>query len=155
MSYINLGVMDRKLKIQFLSIFIFGAILLVGCSSGEYELNTYRFDYEETIITADTIRNVAIKEDNTKEDRIKEDKFLTRDSYSFSVQIGAFLNPDFFARFLQSAKARLGEEVYYDLIGNMYRVRIGAFTNRAETMRYIEFVKSKGYFDAFIITKKR
>jgi SPOR domain len=155
MSYINLGMMNRKLKIQFLSIFIFGSILLGGCSSGEYELNSYRYDYEEVIINADTIRNVAIKEDNTKEDKIKEDKFLTRDSYNFSVQIGAFLNPDFFARFLSAAKARLGDDVYYDLIGNMYRVRIGAFTNRAETMRFIEFVKSKGYFDAFIITKKK
>lgn len=155
MSYINLGMMTEKLKIYSVCIFIISALFFGGCSSGEYELNEYRIDYVETIITADTIKNVAIKEDNTKEDKIKEDKFLTKESYNFSVQIGAFLNPDFFARFLQAAKARLGDEVYYDLIGNMYRVRIGAFTNRAETMRFIEFVKSKGYFDAFIITKKR
>jgi hypothetical protein len=147
--------MSKKLK-YFGITFIFLCIFhFSGCSSVEYELNEYKIDYVETIITADTIKNVAIKEDNTKEDRIKEDLFLTKDSYNFSVQIGAFLNPDNFDRFMQFAKNVLGDQVYYDQFGNLFRVRIGAFTNRAEAMRFIEFVKSKGFSDAFVITKKR
>ncbi len=155
MSYINLVIMGKKVKLYFRLLIILPICYLFGCSSGEYELNEYRIDYVETIITADTIRNVSIKEDNTKEDRIKEDKFLTSNSYNFSVQIGAFLNPDNFSRFIQLAKNVLGDEVYYDQYGNLYRVRVGAFTNRPEAMRFIEFVKSKGYSDSFIITKKR
>jgi cell division protein FtsN len=130
-----------------ITLSFFAAFLLIwGCSSGEYEINRYKVSYEEKILKVDTIRNVTIKED------FKE---TTKDSYNFSVQIGAFVNPANFDRFIQRAKELLGSSVYYEQTANLYKVRVGNFSVRAEAIKFLEFAKTKGYFDAFVISKKK
>jgi cell division septation protein DedD len=77
-----------------------------------------------------------------------------RESYSFIVQIGAFVMPSNFQRFYEEAKYRLGNDVYYEQINNLYKIRIGRFNTKGEALNYLETVIRQGYPDAFVITVK-
>ncbi len=143
--------MLKSVKLYLLIILPAIAVILNGCSSGEYDIDEYKVDYTEKTVKADTIRKVTVKEDKIKEDKTD----LTRDSYIYIVQIGAFSIPSNFERFLTRAKQTLGEGVYFDQSGGLYKIRIGSYTNRAEAIKYMEFVKTKGYYDAFVITRKK
>jgi cell division septation protein DedD len=137
--------MLKFVKLNIALSFLTAFLLIWGCSSGEYEINKYKVDYEEKIIKVDTIRKITIKEE------FKE----TKDSYIFSVQIGAFVNPANLDRFFERAKDILSENVYYEQTANLFKVRVGNFSNRAEALKFLEFAKAKGYFDAFVIAKKK
>ncbi|MFI5212223.1 MAG: SPOR domain-containing protein [Ignavibacteria bacterium] len=138
--------MLKFVKLNIALSFLTAFLLIWGCSSGEYEINKYKVDYEEKIIKVDTIRKITLKEE------IKE---TIKDSYNFSVQIGAFVNPANLDRFFERAKDILSENVYYEQTANLFKVRVGNFSNRAEALKFLEFAKSKGYFDAFVIAKKK
>ena len=133
--------------VKILSAFFLAipAFYFIACSSGEYELNEYKEDYVEKTIKTDTIRRAEIKETTT----IKED------SYTYIVQVGAFIVPSNFERFFQRAQEVIGNDVYYEQSGNLYKIRVGKFNNRAEAIKFAELVKTKGYSDAFVITKKK
>ncbi|MBZ0202538.1 MAG: SPOR domain-containing protein [Ignavibacteria bacterium] len=143
--------MLKFVKLYLLFIVSTIAVLLNGCSSGEYDVDEYKVDYTEKTVKADTIRKVTLKDDKIKEDKTD----LTKDSYIYIVQIGAFSIPSNFDRFLARAKQTLGDGVYYDQTGGLYKIRIGSYTNRAEAIKYMEFAKTKGYHDAFVITRKK
>lgn len=151
--------MLKLIKIS-LYISIIPAIFLFGCSSGEYEIEKYEVNYTEKTVKVDSLRKITIKDDN---DPIKEEKKdnkdnikdNTKDSYYYVVQIGAFVIKENFDRFYERAKMTLGDDVYYEQSGNLYKIRIGNFTNGAEAIKLMEQVKSKGYFDAFVITRKK
>ncbi|MBE2217393.1 MAG: SPOR domain-containing protein, partial [Ignavibacteria bacterium] len=127
-----------------------------GCSSGEYDIEEYKVDYTEKTVKTDTIKKLIVKDDQIKDDKNNKDniKDNLKDSYSYVVQIGAFAVQSNFSRFLERARLTLGEGVYYEQSGNLYKIRIGKFNNRAEAIKFAELVKSKGYSDAFVITKK-
>jgi hypothetical protein len=57
-------------------------------------------------------------------------------------------------RFFETAKQQVGPEVYYEFTNNLYKIRVGYFTNRADAMSLLEKVLNLGYLDAFIVTKK-
>jgi len=142
--------MLKFVNINILFVILSGAAFIAGCSSGEYEIDEYKVDYVEKTIIADTIKKVVIKEDPIKED-IKKDPI----SYTYVVQIGAFTMLSNFSKFLERAKQVLGDEVYYEESGGLYKIRIGSYNNKTEALKYVDFVKSKGYTDAFIITRKK
>ncbi len=135
----------KILPVLFLAL---PAVLYIACSSGEYEETEYRVHYTEKTVKSDTIRRITLKDD-----KIKEDKF-NKDSYTHIVQIGAFSIQSNFDRFLERARQVLGEEVYYEQSGNLFKVRIGRYGTRADAMKFVEIARSKGYTDAFIITRK-
>lgn len=141
--------MRKFVKIFFLISVFVPAVYLVGCSSGEYEINSYKVDYVEKVVKYDTSKKIAL------DDKIKEDKNVNKDSYTYVVQIGAFLSKSYFERFYEIAKQTLGDEVYYEQSNYLYKIRIGSYNTRAEAIKYLEFVKSKGYNDAFVISKKK
>jgi hypothetical protein len=125
-----------------------------GCSSGEYEIAEYKVQYDEKTIVIDTIGIITdIKEDITKREELKLD-VKVKETFTFTVQIGAFINKDNFDRFLAVAKQKVGAEVYFEMQNGIYKIRVGNFTNRAEAMKYWEQARRLGYFDAFVITKK-
>jgi cell division septation protein DedD len=134
--------------LKYLLLIMFGAYLM-GCSSGAYDLDEYTIHYKEKSIVADTVR--VISENN---EEIKEDITPPPHSFSFIVQIGAFINQSYFENFYKRAKSLLGNGVYYEVKNNLYKIRIGKYNNRAEAMQFLNHVKSLGYFDAFIITVK-
>lgn len=132
-------------SLKYLLFIVFGAYL-IGCSSGAYDLDEITVHYKEKTIVADTIK--VVSENNG----IKEEITGPPNSYSFIVQIGAFINQSYFDRFYKRAKSVLGEGVYYEVKNNLYKIRLGKFNNRAEAMQLVNRVKSLGYFDAFIVT---
>lgn len=148
--------MLKYVKISTAIFLALPALFFIACSSGEYEIAEYRVDYTEKTVKADTIRNITLKDDKIKEDKNNKDniKDNTRETYTYIVQIGAFSMPSNFDKFIERAKQVLGEEVYSEQSGNLYKVRIGKYGNRAEAIKFVEFVRSKGYTDAFVVTKK-
>ncbi len=141
----------------YLSIFpVFLAFYFTACSSGEYEVQTYKVDYTEKTVKIDTIKKITLNDDKIKQDKNDKDniKDNTKETYSYIVQIGAFSMQSNFENFLTRAKQVLGEDVYYEQSGNLYKVRIGKYGNRAEAIKFVEIVRSKGYTDAFVVTKK-
>jgi|SRR4030095_2431878 len=141
--------MRKFVKKYFLILVTVTAIYFEACSSNEYDTNTYEADYIEKTVNLDTLKTSL---DNTKID-IKEDK--TKESYTYIVQIGAFFVKSYFERFYEQAKQTLGNEVYYEVSNYLYKIRIGNYNTRAEAIKYMEFAKSKGYNDAFVIAKKK
>jgi cell division protein FtsN len=155
MTYIKLEIMKNLTKIiSYLSLLAI-SLFQFYCSSGEYEIDEFKITYNEKTVVADTLKIISdnIKQDKTEiTDNIKDNM---RESVSFSVQIGAFSMQSNFERFFNIAKQTLGADVFYEYSGNLYKIRIGNFNNRAEAIRYAEFAKTKGYLDAFVITKKK
>lgn len=144
--------MLKIVKIQFFIFAVLTAMSFVGCGSGEYDVDQYQLNYTEKTVKVDTLKKITINEN----DQIKEDKKETvqKDVYTYVVQIGAFVNQPNFERFYEQAKQVLGDGVFYEQSNNLYKVRIGNYGNRADAIKYLEIVKSKGYLDAFIYNKK-
>lgn len=140
-----------------LSIFsIFSALCFIACSSGEYEVKSYKVDYTEKTVKIDTIKKITLNDDKIKQDKNDKDniKDNTKETYSYIVQIGAFSMQSNFENFIIRARQILGDEVYYEQSGNLFKVRIGRYGNRADAIKFVEIARSKGYTDAFIVTKK-
>ncbi len=148
--------MQKIAKINIIVILAVSAVYFWGCSSGEYDIEEYKVDYTEKTVKTDTIKKLVVKDDQIKDDKNNKDniKDNLKDSYFYAVQIGAFEMQSNFSRFLEIARLTLGEGVYYEQSGNLYKIRIGKYSNRAEAIKFAELVKSKGYSDAFVVTKK-
>lgn len=133
----------------FILLFISGfGFYVTGCSSGPYDLNETDVKHEEKTIKADTVKTVT--EISEKKEEIKEE--VKSESFTFIVQVGAFFMTYNFERFYENAKAKLGENIYYEMINDLYKIRTGRFDNKAEALQLLDHVKSLGYDDAFIIT---
>jgi len=138
-------------------LFLLAGFLLIGCSSGEYDIEEYEVNYTEKTVKADTTKKIVyddsdkIKDDKIKDDKIKDDK---KEVYTYIIQIGAFIVKSNFERFFERARHELGSEVYYEEQNNLYKVRIGKFGVRAEAILQLDKLKGMGYIDAFIVTRK-
>jgi len=136
--------------------FLLCGFFIIGCGSGEYEVDEYEVNTIEKTLKADTIKTIVqddqIKDDKTKDDQIKDDK---KDSYNYIVQIGAFMVKSYFDNFFERAKQVVGPEVYFEFLNGLYKARIGNYTIRAEAILMIDRVRALGYTDAFIITRKK
>ena len=132
-------------------LFVVLGLHFAGCSSSEYDIDEYQVSYTEKTVKADTIIKYVENKDTVINDKIFDDK---KDKYSYIVQIGAFVMKSNLDRFFEQAKQQVGPEVYYEFNNNLYKIRVGYFTNRAEAMLQLEKVLSMGYSDAFIVTKK-
>jgi cell division protein FtsN len=148
--------MLKFVKIFSVIFLAFPAIYFTACSSGEYDIEEYQVEYTEKTVKTDTIKKVVLKDDSIKLDKNNKDniKDNTKETYTYIVQIGAFSMQSNFERFIERAKQVLGTEVYSEQSGNLFKVRIGRYGNRAEAIKFVEFVRSKGYTDAFVVTKK-
>lgn len=150
MSYIDLVYMLKFVNLNIIFLAFLSAFYFGGCSSGEYDIEEYRIHYTEETITADTIKKVIIKDTDIKED-IKKDPI----AYTYTIQIGAFTMPSNFSNFLQKAKEIFGEDVYYEETNGLFKIRTGSFETRGEALKYVDFARSKGYGDAFVLTRKK
>jgi hypothetical protein len=129
------------------------ALIYYGCSSGEYELEEHQIDYVEKTLKIDTVKKVAV-DTSLNQNNHKKDN-TSKDSYSYIVQIGAFFVKSNFDRFFAKAKQTLGDEVFYEFTNNLYKIRIGKYSDKAEAFKQLDFVKGRGYYDAFILTVKK
>lgn len=143
-----MSIEKKYLIVLFLSL----AFIYFGCSSGEYETETHEIEYVEKTLKIDTVKKVPLDTVTKKENT---DIKNPRDSYSYIVQIGAFIIKENFERFFESAKQRLGEDVFYELSNTLYKIRIGKYSDKAESLKQLDYVKSRGFLDAFIISVKK
>lgn len=141
-----LKIVKIYLYLQTLAITLF----LFGCSSGEYDIEKYEVSYTEKTLKIDTLKKITIDETGIKEDKRDGNK----ENYIYTIQIGAFSVQDNMDKFLETAKANLDENVFFIQAGGLLKVRIGTFNTRADAVKRMEFVKSKGYTDAFIVTRR-
>ena len=148
--------MQKFTKIIILTFTASAVMYFSACSSGEYETETYTVDYTEKTVKIDTIKKITLNDESIKQDKNNKDniKDNTKESYYYTVQIGAFAMNDNSLRFIEKAKTILGSDVYSEESGNLHKVRVGKFNTRAEAIKYSEMVRSKGYSDAFVVTKK-
>lgn len=147
--------MQKFTKILILTFTVSAVLYFSACSSGEYETETYTVDYTEKTVKIDTIKKITLNDESIKQDKNNKDNIKdTKESYYYTVQIGAFAMHDNSDRFIEKAKIILGGDVYSEETGNLHKVRVGRFNTRAEAIKYSEMVRSKGYSDAFVVTKK-
>jgi cell division septation protein DedD len=130
-------------------IFLLFCLYLIGCSSGEYDVDQTQIESVNKTLKYDTLNTSKIDTAQQKEDYVEKN---TKETYTFIVQIGAFADPSNFQRFFEQAKSKLGEDVYNIIINNLYKIRLGSFTNKGEALKLLDYVKSLGYSDAFIVT---
>ena len=138
-----------KFKDIIFLVFVIFSTYLIGCSSGEYDLEQIRVEYVEKTLKYDTIQTTVRDTVEKKEDVIRNNK---NESFTFIVQIGAFRVLENYQRFFDSAKLKLGSDVYSVLINDIYRIRIGSYNDKAEALKMLDYVKYLGYSDAFILT---
>ncbi len=129
------------------------ALFYYGCSSGEYELEEHQIDYVEKTLKIDTVKKVAVDTSGNQNNHKKDN--TSKDSYSYIVQIGAFFVKTNFDNFFAQAKQALGDEVFYEFTNSLYKIRIGKYSDKAEAIRQLDYVKGKGFDDAFIVTIKK
>ena len=137
-------------------LFLLACFMLIGCSSGEYDIEEYEVNYTEKTVKADTTRKIVYDEDKIKDDKIKDDKIKDdkKDTYTYIIQVGAFVVQSNFEKFYEKAKHDLGPDVYYEQQSNLFKIRMGKFSVRAEAILLLDKVKASGYIDAFIVTRK-
>lgn len=143
-------------KISIIIISIFSTFYFAACSSGEYEVKTYKVDYTEKTVKVDTLKKITLNEDKIKQDKNDKEniKENLKETYYYTIQIGAFSMNENSQKFLEKSKAIFGESVFEEDSGNLHKIRIGKYGNRAEAIKFLEQVRSKGFNDAFIVTKK-
>jgi cell division protein FtsN len=139
---------ERKYLICFSLTFAL-ALAYYGCSSGEYELEKNKIDYVDKTLKYDTVNKVVTV------DTTKKETYITKDTYTYIVQIGAFIVESNFQRFFEESKSRLGDQVTYEFEDHLYKIRFGRFSDKAEAIKQLNYVKERGYSDAFIATVKR
>ena len=142
------------MKFQYINLIVFLLFggLIAGCNSGEYELEQTQVEYIEKTVKYDTIKTLVRDTILNNKDLLNEERNKSKETFTFIVQIGAFREQDNFQRFYDGSKQKLGEEVYYVFINNLYKIRIGSYKNKADALQMLDKVKGLGYFDAFIIT---
>jgi len=138
-----------KIKDIKLLVFLLLGIYLIACNSGEYDLEQIQVEYVQKTLKYDTIQTSIVDTVVKKQDI---DNKLPKENFTFLVQVGAFREPDNFQRFYENAKIKLGDQVYYIILNELYKIRIGNFNNKSDALKLLDDVKSKGYYDAFIIT---
>ncbi len=119
---------------------------LNGDTSNIKPPDLYNQGNEITDIIRDTNK---IKPPDLTDERNKN-KTGKNDSSAFILQIGAFKNQSNFEKFFAKAIDKLGNEVYNYKSGKINKVRIGKFSNKAEALVKLDYIKSLGYADSFI-----
>jgi cell division protein FtsN len=142
------------LRLKYLVFFSLAlGFFYFGCSSVEYELEEHQIDYVEKTLKYDTVKKV-VQLDTTGRNIVKDNS--SKDSYSYIVQIGAFFVKSNFERFFEHARQTLGEEVFYEQTSNnLYKIRIGKYSDKATALKMLDRVKSQGFDDAFVVTVKK
>lgn len=125
----------------FVLLLLIGSAFFYSCSSSDTDVDE---DFnKELVIVVDTVvvRTDTIKTELKKVEAIK---------LNLTVQIGAFVNQDNANQYVTDARERLNTMVDMNLKGGVYKVTVGKFDNSERADAYLQFVKSKGYEDAFI-----
>jgi len=108
--------------------------VLSSCSSG---------DEEDIYILRDT---VVLNVDTL----IREQRNVQKVNLTFVIQLAAFREQTYADAFVASAKEKLNSIPDVRKSGSIFLVTVGKFNDAGSAQDYLNFVKSKGYSNAFV-----
>jgi hypothetical protein len=118
----------------FILVTLIFVSLISSCTSG---------DDEDIYVLKDT---VVLNVDTL----IKEQRNVQKVNLTFVIQLAAFREQSHADAFLVSAKDKLNSIPDLRNMGNMYLVTVGKFNDAGSAQDYLNFVKSKGFSNAFV-----
>lgn len=116
------------------------ALTCYSCGSGEFETGEMKQE-----VSGSPSTEVTKKPETEKQTSELPNKGL------FAIQLGAFAAEANALILLNSAKQFFGDDVYYSLMNDLYKVRFGLFTSETEASIALEKIKKKGFEDSFIV----
>jgi cell division protein FtsN len=147
----SIGIYYRMKLISYLItiLFVIPAIIYSCGSSG--------YDVEEVESKPDTTK-VAVPRPEILEEtaqplpEVKEEIAPpeAKIDASYTVQLGAFNLESNALETINRAKDLFTQEVYYKLIGGLYKVRLGYFSTLPEAFTFLNKVKDAGFPDSFV-----
>ena len=116
---------------------LFTSLILGGCDAAEDFAEEQSLTYDTTIVMFDTIRNHT-------------DVNFIPVKFELEIQLGSFTSKKYADILSAKADSVLNKksEVIYE--NNIYRVSAERFTNPEKANAYLEYVRSKGFRDAFV-----
>ena len=123
----------------FVLLLISSTFIFSACSSSD---DSKEWD-DGLVVVVDTVvvRTDTIKTELKKVESIK---------LNLTVQLAAFVNKDNADQFVTDARERLNTMVDTKLTKGVYKITVGKFDDSDRANAYLDFVKSKGFEDAFV-----
>jgi hypothetical protein len=123
----------------FILLLLGSTFLFFSCSSS---YNGDEWD-DGIVVVVDTVvvRTDTVKTELKKVESIK---------LNLTVQLGAFVNKDNADQFVMDARDRLNTMVDMKSVKGVYKITVGKFDDSERANAYLDFVKSKGFEDAFV-----
>ena len=122
-------------------------VLLLASSTFFFSACTSSEDKKEwddgLVVVVDTVvvRTDTIKTELKKVESIK---------LNLTVQLAAFVNKDNADQYVIDARERLNTMVDVKFTKGIYKITVGKFDDSERANAYLDFVKSKGFEDAFV-----
>jgi hypothetical protein len=123
----------------FVLLLISSTFIFSACTSSE---DSKEWD-DGLVVVVDTVivRTDTIKTELKKVESIK---------LNLTVQLAAFVNKDNADQYVIDARERLNTMVDVKFTKGVYRITVGKFDDSERANAYLDFVKSKGFGDAFV-----
>ncbi|MFC2093733.1 SPOR domain-containing protein [Bacteroidota bacterium] len=123
----------------FVLLLISSTFIFSACTSSD---DSKEWD-DGLVVVVDTVvvRTDTIKTELKKVESIK---------LNLTVQLAAFVNKDNADQFVTDARERLNTMVDTKLTKGIYKITVGKFDDSDRANAYLDFVKSKGFEDAFV-----
>jgi len=142
---------NPKMKLASLPIiFLFAAALnFYSCGSSAYDIE----DVKNPPDTARTVPKPEIREETAQPEPEVKEKISTVETkidVIYTIQLGAYTLESNALEILSRARNLFSEDVYYKLLGGLYKVRLGSFTTLPEAFTFLNKVKDAGFSDSFV-----
>ncbi len=123
----------------FVLLLVSLTFLFSACSSSD---DSKEWD-DGLVVVVDTVvvRTDTVKTELKKVESIK---------LNLTVQLAAFVNKDNADQFVTDARERLNTMVDTKFVKGIYKITVGKFDDSERANAYLDFVKSKGFEDAFV-----
>lgn len=126
------------MKKAYIYPFVLVAFLLVSLMS-----SCTSSDDEDIYVLKDT---VVLNVDTL----IKEQRNVQKVNLTFVIQLAAFKEQNYADAFVVSAKEKLNSIPDVRKTGSIYLVTVGKFNEASSAQDYLNYVKSKGFSNAFV-----
>jgi hypothetical protein len=113
------------------------SVILWGCDAAEDFAEHQATQYDTTIVINDTVR----KHTDAKFEPVK---------FELEIQLGSFASKTYADNLAAKADLILNRKTEVIFEDNVYRVSAGRFTIPDRANAYLEYVKEKGFTDAYI-----
>ena len=123
----------------FVLLLISSTVIFSACTSSD---DSKEWD-DGLVVVVDTVvvRTDTIKTELKKVESIK---------LNLTVQLAAFVNKDNADQYVIDARERLNTMVDTKFVKGVYKITVGKFDDSDRANAYLDFVKSKGFQDAFV-----